>query len=144
MEILHKLQNLRLVNLVVLMLKQIIISNQCAYGVMNAIYIQIIAILKQLHMLTQYFQPSQLLNLKQSESGNQNYKLVNIHSLQISQESERLKQNLLRIAKNVNSRQIYGFVLLVDILVVDERTMMVQEVTIMVLSTSNKQVTESM
>ena len=38
MEILHKLQNLRLENLVVLMQRLIIMSNQYVYGVMNAIF----------------------------------------------------------------------------------------------------------
>lgn len=144
MEILHKLQNLRLVNLVVLMLRQIIICNQYAYFAMNAISIQTIATLKQLHMLTRFCQHSQHLNLKQLESGNWNYKHVNIHSLQIRQESERLKPSLLHIAKNANSRQIYGFVSLADILVVEGKTTMAQEVIIMVLNTSNKQDTELM
>ena len=142
MEISHKLQNLQLVSLGVSTLRQIIISNQYVYGVMNAIYFQIIAILKQRHMQIQFFQPSQLLNLKQSENGSQNYKHVNIHLLQIRQESERLKLSLLHIAKNVSSKQIYGFVSLVDILVVDVKIMMVQEVITMVQNTLNKQVME--
>lgn len=142
MEISHKLQNLQLVNLVVSTPRQIIISNQYVFGVMNAIFFQIIVTLKQLHMLTQFFQPSQLLNLKQSENGNWNSKHVNIHLLQIRQESEKLKPSLLHIAKNVSSRQIYGFVSLVDILVVDVKIMMVQEVITMVQNISNKQATE--
>ncbi len=142
MEISHKLQNLQLVSLGVSTLRQIIISNQYVYGVMNAIYFQIIAILKQRHMQIQFFQPSQLLNLKQSENGSQNYKHVNIHLLQIRQESGRLKLSLLHIAKNVSSKQIYGFVSLVDIFVVDVKFMMVQEVITLVQNTLNKQVME--